>query len=139
MRCSGDSARQPRGFTLVEVVVGMILLATLLVSVLQAYGLHHRQLRHARDQLTATQLADRQLSDWMTTSSGVPVFAGGTVFGQPGWSWRTQRIGQRLLAGLPVDIIRYEIFSLQRRTGRQLPLCSVDVVQATPNEPTRLR
>lgn len=131
MQYSVCDSTPPRGFTLVEFVAGMVLLATLLVGVLQAYGLHHRQLTHAENRLAATHIADAQLSAWLRRSAGVPTFGGGPIVGKPGWSWQTRRIGQRFIAGLAVDIIRHEVYSLHQGTGSRLPLSSVDIVQAT--------
>lgn len=58
------------GLTLVEVVAGLALLVTLLVSILMAFGLHASQIRSAKDRLEATAVADKLLTAWM---------AGGTL------------------------------------------------------------
>ncbi len=61
--------RARRGLTLVEVVAGLALLATLLVSILMAYGLHSGQIRAAQDRLEAIHLADELLNSWTATGS----------------------------------------------------------------------
>ena len=131
LRCCRDD-----GFTLIEVVVGLVLLATLLVGVLQAYGAHHRQLAHARDQLVAAQLADDMLAAWVDAPRGVPRQAAGLIPQHPSWAWRTQVRGRREVAELPVEIIRFEIVSSGATPEDSRLLSAVEIVQAVPVEGT---
>lgn len=52
------------GITLIEVVVGLALMASLLASALLAGSSHLRQMRAAADKRQATELLDRFLSQW---------------------------------------------------------------------------
>jgi len=76
------------GLTLVEVIAGLALLATLLASILVSFGAHIAQIRAARDRLAAVDAADRLLKEW-TSKDAFPMV--GTTQGVPGsdvLSWR---------------------------------------------------
>lgn len=81
------------GMTLVEIVAALTLAATLLVSVLTAYGRSVRQGRLAERRLTAIRVADRLMAEWFRPG-GTPPLPGpgettsGDVIGQSGWTWR---------------------------------------------------
>ncbi len=123
------SSPRRRAFTLVEVVVGLTLLASLVVGVLLSFRVHHRQLRNARQRMAAATMADELLSVWHGRPEGVPPQAQGGIASAPGWVWQTQPIARRLVAGLPVDVIRLDVFA-PRSAADTAPLsCSVEVIR----------
>jgi type II secretory pathway pseudopilin PulG len=65
--------------TLLEVLAGLALLATLLAGVLTAYGNHVRQVRRTQLRLKAADAADRMLTDWFQRPGGFPEEGCGTV------------------------------------------------------------
>lgn len=78
-----------RGLTLVEVVVGIGLLATLLTGILVSAGKFSKQFRFARDKLDAVAILDEMTSNFVVagypksdTMSDIP--------GKPGWLWKFQ-------------------------------------------------
>ena len=60
--CSRNCRRG--GLTLIEVVIGLLLLSTLLSSLLLSHQRHARQLQLAQRTLAAIDSADRLLADW---------------------------------------------------------------------------
>jgi type II secretory pathway pseudopilin PulG len=72
-RCPQD------GLTLIEVVVGLLLLSTLLASLLLSHGRHVRQVQLAQRKLVAIEAADRLLADWFAAPDGIPISATGKV------------------------------------------------------------
>ncbi len=88
-RCSRRSART--GLTLVEVVAGIALLATLLVSLLSAFRAHAAQIRSAQDRLRAIRIADELLATWMAAGVIPAVDEQESIPETTGWSWRIAR------------------------------------------------
>jgi hypothetical protein len=92
------------------VVVGLVLMATVLVSALLALGAHRKQLRTANDQLIAVRLADDLLNQFVGSREGIPAAATGTFSGRPGWAWRTRPVDVVNAVGISLTVIRLEIF-----------------------------
>lgn len=67
------------GLTLIEVTVGLSLLATLLVMILLATQQHAAQLRRAQQRLEAVRAADQLLMEWYQTPEGPPESGEGTI------------------------------------------------------------
>lgn len=107
MRCS-DSDRR-RALTLVEVVVGLVLMATVLASSLLAFGAHQRQRRTANQKLVAVGIAEDLLNQLIDTREGIPPTAQGAIPGRPNWYWRTRVVGSTAPAGVPMQVIRLEV------------------------------
>jgi type II secretory pathway pseudopilin PulG len=92
-----DPLNVRHGMTLVEIVAAITLAATLLVSVLTAYGRSVRQARLSERRLTAIRLADRLMAEWFRPGGTPPLPGPGETIvhelaGQPGWSWRLEPI-----------------------------------------------
>jgi len=98
-----------RGLSLVEVVAGVALLATLLVGIVLAAGRHGAQLRAAEQRLAAVRAADRLLAQWYGEPAGPPRDATGPVTGAPGLVWRTRPLVQPDAEQLGLEIVRLEI------------------------------
>ncbi|WP_010583131.1 type IV pilus modification PilV family protein [Schlesneria paludicola] len=74
--------------TLVEVVVGIALLATVLVAILTSFRTHSLQVRNAKERMKAIRIADELLSEWMAASRLPLLGQQGALFDPQGWSWR---------------------------------------------------
>ncbi len=128
------------GLTLVEVVVSLVLAATLLVGMLTAYRIHQRQIVRAVRERAAVEAAEPLLASWMMTQ--VPRQTSGNLrdAGRV-WFWRTRptkihRLGQ----GISVETIRFELFA-GNASRSQRPVLSLELLR--PREaslsPTQLR
>ena len=118
-----------RAFTLIEVVVGLTLMATVVVASLLAFSAHQKQIRQARSKIAALQISDDLLNRMSASRSGIPPFATGTIPEHPNWTWRTRVTEETTLAQLPVLIIQLQI--IQRQADSQLNLlASTRVVKA---------
>ena len=122
------------GMTLVEVVAGLILLATIGAGSVIAFGIHQRQIKTARETLVATQLADRLLSRWQAESIPVPALQAG-VFNDHDWQWRTQSLRAQAVAGLVVQVIRLDVMHRDRQ-GVLHRRTSVEVVAPVEGDGT---
>lgn len=123
--CCGRSAS--RGLTLVEVIAGLALLATLLASILVAFGSQAAQFRGARDRLMAVELADRLLCEWNSQNAIPAVGTEQTLHGTNDWRWRIVAGDSANLAASGVSSIRVEVFQF-KQTGIDQVLASVDLL-----------
>ncbi|NND99091.1 MAG: type II secretion system protein [Pirellulaceae bacterium] len=133
MLCFARKRKRRQAFTILEVVVGTTLLASLVVSVLIAISSHQKKVRVAQQRIVATRLADELLSRWMQSTDGVPLSARGTLLPDQtrmvsqAITWQTNVIDRRELCGIPVHVVRLSLTGHARdKPGRVL--CSVDVV-----------
>lgn len=122
-------SRQRDGFTLVEVVVGLTLLATVIVSSLLAYSKHQKQVRLARSKIAAVQIADDLLNRMSASRTGIPPAASGTIPEHPTWSWRTSVTAETLRDPIPMQIIELQIIERENAATLNL-LASTSVVKA---------
>jgi type II secretory pathway pseudopilin PulG len=116
-----------RALTLVEVIAGLALLATLLAAVLVAFGIHAGQIRLARDRMTAIGVADRLLSDWSSQNAIPAVGTEKSLSDTVDWGWRLASIESSELAQQGLSSIRLEVFRSLPTGDRQI-LASVDLV-----------
>ena len=84
--CDTAAARR-RAFTLVEVVVGTVLLAAFAGSTFLAFRVHNLQLRNAGDTLAAVNFADQKLESLLAVPRPFGKADGGSVPGHPTWRW----------------------------------------------------
>ena len=114
--------------TLVEVVVGIALLAVLLVLILSSFRAHAAQVRAANLRMQAIRRADELLSTW-TASGGIPaVGESEQVPNSPEWTWRIVRAAQSPeLTQLGAESVRLEIVATPFAV-EDLPLTSVELV-----------
>ena len=118
-----------RGFTLLEVVVGLVLMSTVLVSSLLAYSAHQHQLRAAEAKLAAVTIADELMTRFVASREGIPRASRGPLAEHPGWYWQTRTVGVAAPAGIPVQVIRLEVLeTIPNRDPRVL--AQIDVVQS---------
>ena len=116
------------GLTLVEVLAGLTLLATLATSILLGYAAHRRQIRTAEDRIVAVEIADQLLSGWYASGSRPPMNQQGFVpVADQQWRWRTRLLRPVRDIRLSIDVMRLEI----RRPGeaaQDLPTLAVEVM-----------
>ncbi len=121
--------KHKNAFTLLEVVVGLTLMASVLVGSLLSFSAHHQQRRIADAKITAVAVADQLLNELSGTREGIPTAGRGMIAGRPNWFWRTRVIGITAPAQIPMRVIRLEVVEMNN-DGRLLPLATVEVVEA---------
>src|SRR5687768_12235907 len=117
-----------RGMTLIEVVAGLALMATLLVALLQAKVGHARQTNVAERKLAAVAIADRLLSEWWRAPEKFPIETTGRVRSDPRFAWRTALVPNPTTERLDMDVVRLEIIDLQAKGGEPIVAAAVEVV-----------
>ena len=140
MACSPVESSTPKirpGFTLLEVLVGAVLLATLAVTVLLGFSEHRRQLSFSEQRIAVTVALDRMLRDWSSQPKGLPRNAMGLVDPLRSWWWTTRVVQQRTLFGVPAVVVRIEVYEHRLPGARRL--VSVEVVQAEETVPPPVR
>jgi hypothetical protein len=114
-----------RGATLVEVVAGLALLASLLTALLLARARYSQQWVLANQRLAAVQLADELLAEWWTEPQELPRADQGVLDEQRGWKWRTQVIQNHAADSIGVEVIRLEIL---QEDPEAIPLATLEIV-----------
>lgn len=121
------------GLTLLEVIVAIVLLATLLVGVLVATGRHLRQIRAADQRRQAIEIADGLLAQWLRDPQRIHVPASGKS--RDGFIWRTRELPSTQVLSLGLRIVRVEIMDEKDQgTEGQRPLAAVEIAIARPVE-----
>ena len=121
-----------RGFTLLEVIVGLALMGSLLVASLLAFSKHRRQLRLADKKLEAVRVADESIDRLSGQPGGIPVPTRGRIAGHPDWIWQTSVVGIAQLATVPLEVTRFQIVEFNSsNAGNQdtTLLVSIELVQ----------
>ena len=121
--------------TLIEVVVGLVILGTILASLAIARGRFARQWAAADRKLTAAKALDGLIAEWMQRPF-VPLNRQGPLPGtMPGtrdFIWRTTALRNRDAAPLLAAIVRVEVFDRDEKRD-QAPIVIVDLlVHAAP-------
>jgi prepilin-type N-terminal cleavage/methylation domain-containing protein len=121
-KCSGR-----RGLTLVEVIAGLVLMATLLTAVLAAFKAHAGQIRGARERMRASELAEDLLSGWQAEGALPALGTQKPLAGTDGWVWRLlgnepQQSGPTGIGSVRVEIVR------PRNAAEEDVLASVSLV-----------
>lgn len=118
-----------RGFTLIEVLVGMVLLSSLAIAALQGFKAHKRQLQFAENKVLAVAELDRLLTLW-SGKAWIPYEGGGALDPQKGWVWQAQLVGQRMVFGQPKLVVRIDVLETNLPNARSL--ASVELLR--PNQ-----
>ena len=108
---------QKRAFTLLEVIVGLMLMGSLVASGLVALSSHQHSIVLAKQKQHANRVAETLLVNWYEVQGRVPIRDQGIIVANGEWLWRTQPVGARSVCGLQVNIIRFEILG---RAGKNL-------------------
>ena len=116
-----------RALTLVEVIAGLVLLATLLTSVLAAFKAHAGQIRAARDRLKAHAAAEELLSGWLAQGSLPAVGTRKAIADSDGWIWRLLANETHQSDPVKFGSVRVEIVRSRDATGDEV-LASVALV-----------
>lgn len=95
--------------TLLEVVVGLVLMATVLALSLRAMANVRRMSRSSRSQLATVQVADRWLTEQHLAPEGMPTFGAGVVSHAPSYRWSVAPIRTDLVMGVPCEVVRVTI------------------------------
>ncbi|QDU44559.1 hypothetical protein Mal52_30430 [Symmachiella dynata] len=130
---SKHSAR--RGLTLIEVVAGIALLSTLLVTILMSYRAHAGQVRAAKQRLRAIEFADQQMAAWMSARR-VPGLGkwGESTDGQ--FTWRIMRGETTAETPYGLQVARLEVQAAPRSKGSTV-LASVEFLTPQPRRGTQ--
>jgi prepilin-type N-terminal cleavage/methylation domain-containing protein len=124
-----------RGTTLIEVLAGLVILGTLLVSVALARGRFLRQWKQADQRLAAIHEADQLVEQWISGSpESVPVNLTGRTDDSDQHRWRTQSVPSAAAASLGSIVVRLTVYG---PSEDQLPLASVDFLVRNPKLPVR--
>jgi type II secretory pathway component PulJ len=118
------------GFTLLEVIVGTVLMATVVVSLLNAASLHQRRQEVAIERQAAIRRLDQLVSGWFDRGQRIPSVRLQPFSDNSKWMWQTQVIGAQNVFSVPTNIVRVSIFR-RESSGRQslTLLTSLDLLQ----------
>jgi type II secretory pathway pseudopilin PulG len=120
--------------TLVEVVAGLALLATLAVSLVLAMSAHRRQMAQARRQLEAVEIADRLLTAWYASPTPPPRNEIGVALGTSReWIWQTRPLRSEAIGMHLFEVVRLEVFPRDDYEPRR-PSSYVDILIPVPQE-----
>lgn len=120
-----DSGRS--GFTLLEVVLGMVLLASLVSGSVLALSRHNLAVRHAQLRRDAAGVGESMIDRWIESRSGIPLRASGSVPDRVGWRWTTEPIAARVLLGVPVRIIQFRIVASDSGSATRRPIVLLEL------------
>ncbi len=124
-------SRRRTGFTLLEVVVGLMLMGSLVASALVALASHQHALLLAQRKQAALQVAQNLLSGWYDLRGNVPTRDQGALVIDRPWLWRTQKVSTRIVCGLPVHVIRLDVLGTVDERGPPQILASIELIQRT--------
>ena len=126
--------------TLVEVLAGLVVLATLLTAVTIARGRFVRQYAEADRRLQATRAVDALLSEWMSSApESVPLNANGPLVGGAAKQvWRTQTVRQPAATQLGAITVRLEVFDASAPAARK-PILALEFLLPSPRPPATTR
>ena len=113
-------SRMAPGFTLIEVVIGLSLMATVVVASLLAFSGHQEQIRQANAKLADVDIADDLLNRLSATRDGIPMSGSGRIANHPNWYWQTRVAGEVVCAQVPLRIINLQI--IEREPNSKLNL-----------------
>jgi type II secretory pathway pseudopilin PulG len=113
---------------LLEVVLGLTLMASVLVGSLLSFSAHQKQRRIADAKIVAVRIADELLNELSGSREGIPIASSGMIAGRPNWFWRTRPVGTAAPAQVLLRVVRLEIVEATPQ-GSLLPLATVEVVK----------
>ena len=119
--------RYTDGFTLLEVVIGLTLMASVVVASLLAFSTHQKQRRLADAKIAAVTVADGLINELSSRFDGIPQSGRGVIPGHPNWFWQTRIIGTAIRAQVPLQIIEFQL--LEASASGTRPLVSTQLVK----------
>ncbi len=127
-RCNGQHLMKRPAFTLLEVIVGLTLMATVLVGSLLSFSAHQKQRRFADAKIVAVTIADDLLNLLSASPEGIPANGRGLIAGKSDWFWRTSVVGAMAPANVPMRVVRFEIIEQSAQSPLRA-LVTIDLVQ----------
>jgi hypothetical protein len=125
--------RRRRGTTLLEVVLGLVVLSTLLVSLAVARSRFTRQWSDADRRLRLIDAGDKLMAEWLAgPPEAVPKSGRGTLPG--GGAWRTLRVPDAGAASLDSVVVRLELIEPGLTADRPV---TIDFLLPQPKAVTR--
>jgi hypothetical protein len=118
--------------TLMEVMAGLVILATVLAFVVTARARYLHQAADADARQVAVKAADALLSNWWQDPASVPQNGSGKIDEQLRWETHARSVGPR--DELEVDVVRLEVFRSGEVGPDAKPLVSVEVVTPGPKK-----
>lgn len=109
-RCCKSRTLVP-GLTLVEVLAGLALMGTLLVTMIVLKSRFTHQLVGSDKQLNGAAAADALLTDWWPNPAELPIGHSGTVQSSPSLHWRTSLVINDTVTHFGGKVVRLEITS----------------------------
>ena len=126
--------RRARGITLVEALVGTLLMGSLLVGIIVTGGRVNAQRRLARNRIEACDVLSDLLQQWWAEPEMMPRDETGEVFGREGWRWRTSVTTAPEAEELDAEIVAVEVFAPQQddeqTPGARVELLLLKVIQS---------
>lgn len=119
----------PRAFTLLEVVVGLVLMGSLVASGLVALSSLQHSLLLAKQKSRANQIADTLLTKWYEMQGSVPLREQGVIVTTQEWFWRTQPVGTTSVCGMQANLIRFDVLGRAGRNQAPIVLVSIELLQ----------
>ena len=120
---------QKQAFTLLEVIVGLLLMGSLVASGLVALSSHQHSILLAKQKQQANHVAEVLLTNWYEVQGRVPFRDQGLVIANGEWLWRTQPVGVRSVCGLQACIIRLEILGRAEKKLDPQVFASIELLQ----------
>lgn len=113
-----------RGLTLVEVVVGVVILGTLLVGITVASSRMMLKTHLTSLRIEAYDTADKMLAIWWSEGfQKMPRDDSGAIENKENWRWRTSS-RDAYIDGMDAEIVKLEILE----DGFEKPLASVEIL-----------
>lgn len=116
--------------TLVEAVLGSVVLGTLLVSILLARVQMEGQSRLAAQREAACGVLDELMSQWWSEPATLPLNESGPVEHRKGWRWKTRAQDRAEAAALGGRIVIVEVFAPGQRDLK--PAASIELLMPLP-------
>jgi prepilin-type N-terminal cleavage/methylation domain-containing protein len=110
------SRKSRAGVTLIEIVVGLVILAVLVSSVTLARGRFARQWGEAERKIQTAQAVDRLMATWIGgETDSIPVPGQGNLDGVEGCIWRTNWVAEPAARRIGAGVVRLEVFEGSKR------------------------
>lgn len=111
------------GLTLIEIIVGLVLMAMVLASAVLAQRRHADVARRAQNVELVVAAADGILEQLYARRGGFPRRARGRFESLPQYTWVTRPVRREVLAGVPVEIVRWTALGPDRRSILDVDVC----------------
>lgn len=122
-----------KGITLIEVLGGLTLLATLVVALVAIEARYTRQWAESGRRLDAVKAADALLTDWWKRLDDFPRDESGDVPGTAHLRWRTIVVDKEVIPELACQKVRLEIVD---RNVADRALVAVELLLPPPEPPS---